>query len=147
MAKRTNHNCRTRHRYQQVTCVVATAGEESLMQMSGWAKPSRGLAKRCDRQSRCSSRVNQTRCRRSGTHERCAGGRSNYQPRRLAHHGVQRTAIVAVANRDRMITGDDVASSDRFGMCDSLPAGREIVDRLPQNSSLTTRTGSMIRSV
>jgi len=85
----------------------------------------------------CSSRVNQTRFEEAERMSVCSG-RSNYNLAGSQHHGVQRQAIVAVATETGMITGDDVRRAIDSACAIQLRPGSEIVDRLPQDSSLTT---------
>src|SRR3989454_1732092 len=55
--------------------------------------------------------------------------------------GFNGQAIVAVANRDRMITADDVRRAIDSACAMQLPAGREIVDRLPQEFIVDDQDG------
>ena len=55
--------------------------------------------------------------------------------------GFNGQAIVAVAGRDREITGDDVRRAIDSACAVQLPAGREIVDRLPQEFIVDDQDG------
>ncbi len=55
--------------------------------------------------------------------------------------GVNGSAVVAVAGRDREITPDDVRRAIDSACAIQLPAGREIVDRLPQEFIVDDQDG------
>src|SRR5207237_5735678 len=55
--------------------------------------------------------------------------------------GFNGQAIVAVASRDREISGDDVRRAIDSACAIQLPAGREIVDRLPQEFIVDDQDG------
>lgn len=55
--------------------------------------------------------------------------------------GVNGQAVVAVSNRDRVITSDDVSRAIESACAIQLPAGREIVDSLPQEFIVDDQDG------
>lgn len=55
--------------------------------------------------------------------------------------GVNGSAVVAVSNRDREITADDVRRAIDSACAIQLAAGREIVDRLPQEFTVDDQDG------
>src|SRR5438046_2845285 len=142
MAKRTNHTVGLDIGTSKVTCVVATAGEESLMQIVGMGEAeSRGLRKGVivnpDAAVESIKRVVEEA-------ERMSGVQAEEVTINLAGShimGFNGQAIVAVANRDRMITGDDVRRAIDSACAIQLPAGREIVDRLPQEFIVDDQDG------
>src|SRR5436853_3099854 len=142
MAKRTNHTVGLDIGTSKVTCVVATAGEESLMQIVGMGEAeSRGLRKGVivnpDAAVKSIKRVVEEAERMSGTQA------EEVTINLAGSHilGFNGQAIVAVANRDRMITGDDVRRAIDSACAIQLPAGREIVDRLPQEFIVDDQDG------
>ena len=126
MAKRPNHTVGLDIGTSKVTCIVATAGEESLMQIVGMGEAeSRGLRKGVivnpDAAVESIKRVVEEA-------ERMSGVQAEEVTINLAGShimGFNGQAIVAVANRDRMITGDDVRRAIDSACAIQLPAGRE----------------------
>src|SRR5215813_1773140 len=142
MAKRTNQTVGLDIGTSKVTCVVTTAGEENILQIVGMGEAeSRGLRKGVI--------VNPDAAVESIKHaveeaERMSGAQTDEVTINLAGShivGFNGQAIVAVANRDRLITGDDVRRAIDSACAIQLPAGREIVDRLPQEFIVDDQDG------
>src|SRR5436853_2438063 len=142
MAKRTNHTVGLDIGTSKVTCVVATAGEESLMQIVGMGEAeSRGLRKGVIVNPDAAVEAIKRAVEEA---ERMSGVQAEEVTINLAGShimGFNGQAIVAVANRDRMITGDDVRRAIDSACAIQLPAGREIVDRLPQEFIVDDQDG------
>src|SRR6266705_2124937 len=142
MAKRPNHTVGLDIGTSKVTCIVAAANEENLMQIVGMGEAeSRGLRKGVivnpDAAVESIKRVVEEAERMSGTQA------EEVTINLAGSHimGFNGQAIVAVANRDRMITADDVRRAIDSACAIQLPAGREIVDRLPQEFIVDDQDG------
>src|SRR5213593_4360963 len=142
MAKRTNHTVGLDIGTSKVTCVVATAGEESLMQIVGMGDAeSRGLRKGVIVNPDAAVESIKRAVEEA---ERMSGVQAEEVTINLAGShimGFNGQAIVAVASRDREITSEDVRRAIDSACAIQLPAGREIVDRLPQEFIVDDQDG------
>ena len=133
MAKRTNHTIGLDIGTSKVTCLVGGPGEEGLLQILGVGEAdSRGLRKGVIVNPEAA--VESIR-RAVEEAERMSGVQAEEVTINLAGShimGFNGQAIVAVASRDREIASDDVRRAIDSACAIQLPAGREIVDRLPQ---------------
>src|SRR5436305_9737404 len=133
MAKRTSHTVGLDIGTSKVTCIVAGPGDEGLLHILGMGETeSRGLRKGVivnpDAAVEAIKRAVEDA-------ERMSGVQAEEVTINLAGShimGFNGQAIVAVANRDRMITGDDVRRAIDSACAIQLPAARELVARLPQ---------------
>src|SRR2546426_3181315 len=133
MAKRTSHTVGLDVGTSKVTCIIAGPGDEGLLHILGMGETeSRGLRKGVivnpDAAVEAIKRAVEDA-------ERMSGLQAEEVTINLAGShimGFNGQAIVAVAGRDREITADDVRRAIDSACAIQLPAGREIVDRLPQ---------------
>src|SRR6266705_638955 len=142
MAKRTSHTVGLDIGTSKVTCIIAGPGDEGLLHIHGMGETeSRGLRKGVivnpDAAVESIKRVVEEAERMSGTQA------EEVTINLAGSHimGFNGQAIVAVANRDRMITADDVRRAIDSACAIQLPAGREIVDRLPQEFIVDDQDG------
>src|SRR5438128_483797 len=142
MAKRGNHTIGLDIGTSKVTCVVAAPGEEGLLSVVGVGESeARGLRKGVIVNP--DNAVESIR-RAVEEAERMSGAPAEEVTINLAGShimGFNGQAIVAVANRDREISGDDVRRAIDSACAIQLPAGREIVDRLPQEFIVDDQDG------
>ena len=142
MAKRGNHTVGLDIGTSQVTCIVAEAGEGGLVQIIGIGEAeARGLRKGVIVNPDAAI---ETIKRAVEEAERMSGLPAEEVTINLAGShimGFNGQAIVAVSNRDREITPDDVRRAIDSACAIQLPAGREIVDRLPQEFIVDDQDG------
>ncbi|MFS8086050.1 MAG: cell division protein FtsA, partial [Acidobacteriota bacterium] len=142
MAKRTNHTVGLDIGTSKVTCIVAGPGDEGLLQILGIGEAeSRGLRKGVIVNPEAA--VDAIK-RAVEDAERMSGVQAEEVTINLAGShimGFNGQAIVAVAGRDREITGDDVRRAIDSACAIQLPAGRELVDRLPQEFIVDDQDG------
>src|SRR5256714_7678993 len=142
MAKRTNHTIGLDIGTSKVTCLVGGPGEEGLLQILGVGEAdSRGLRKGVIVNPEAA--VESIR-RAVEEAERMSGVQAEEVTINLAGShimGFNGQAIVAVASRDREIASDDVRRAIDSACAIQLPAGREIVDRLPQEFIVDDQDG------
>src|SRR5213593_1442964 len=142
MAKRTNHTLGLDIGTSKVTCIIAVPGEEGLLQIVGMGEAeSRGLRKGVIVNPDAAVESIKRAVEEA---ERMSGVQAEEVTINLAGShimGFNGQAIVAVANRDRMITADDVRRAIDSACAIQLPAGREIVDRLPQEFIVDDQDG------
>ena len=142
MAKRTSHTVGLDIGTSKVTCIVAGPGEEGLLHILGMGETeSRGLRKGVivnpDAAVEAIKRAVEDA-------ERMSGLQAEEVTINLAGShimGFNGQAIVAVAGRDREISADDVRRAIDSACAIQLPAGREIVDRLPQEFIVDDQDG------
>src|SRR5438046_8630465 len=141
MAKR-NHTVGLDIGTSKVTCVVGEPGEAGLLQILGVGESdSRGLRKGVIVNPEAA--VESIR-RAVEEAERMSGVQAEEVTINLAGShimGFNGQAIVAVASRDREIASDDVRRAIDSACAIQLPAGREIVDRLPQEFIVDDQDG------
>src|SRR5713226_2661782 len=142
MAKRTNHTVGLDIGTSKVTCIVAGPGDEGLLQVLGIGEAeSRGLRKGVIVNPEAAV---ESIKRAVEDAERMSGVQAEEVTINLAGShimGFNGQAIVAVSSRDREITGDDVRRAIDSACAIQLPAGREIVDRLPQEFIVDDQDG------
>src|SRR5436853_3365060 len=142
MAKRTNHTIGLDIGTSKVTCIVGGPSEEGVLQVLGIGEAeSRGLRKGVIVNPEAA--VESIR-RAVEEAERMSGVQAEEVTINLAGShimGFNGQAIVAVASRDREITSDDVRRAIDSACAIQLPAGREIVDRLPQEFIVDDQDG------
>src|ERR1700716_1445941 len=133
MAKRTNHTIGLDIGTSKVTCIVARSGEEGMLEILGIGEAeARGLRKGVIVNPDAAVEAIKKAVEEA---ERMSGVQAEEVTINLAGShimGFNGQAIVAVAGRDRGITADDVRRAIDSACAIQLPAGREIVDRLPQ---------------
>src|SRR5438094_9828128 len=133
MAKRTSHTVGLDIGTSKVTCIVAGPGEEGLLHILGMGETeSRGLRKGVIVNRDAGVEAIK---RAVDEAERMSGMQAEEVTINVAGShimGFNGQAIVAVANRDREISSEDVRRAIDSAFAVQLPAGREIVDRLPQ---------------
>src|SRR3989441_2934809 len=142
MAKRTSHTVGLDIGTSKVTCIVAGPGDEGLLHILGMGETeSRGLRKGVivnpDAAVEAIKRAVEDA-------ERMSGVQAEEVTINLAGShimGFNGQAIVAVAGRDRDISADDVRRAIDSACAIQLPAGREIVDRLPQEFIVDDQDG------
>src|SRR5438046_5173796 len=142
MAKRTSHTVGLDIGTSKVTCIVAGPGDEGLLHILGMGETeSRGLRKGVivnpDAAVEAIKRAVEDA-------ERMSGVQAEEVTINLAGShimGFNGQAIVAVAGRDREISADDVRRAIDSACAIQLPAGREIVDRLPQEFIVDDQDG------
>src|SRR5213082_1905641 len=142
MAKRTSHTVGLDIGTSRVTCIVAGPGDEGLLHILGMGETeSRGLRKGVivnpDAAVEAIKRAVEDA-------ERMSGLEAEEVTINLAGShimGFNGQAIVAVSGRDREITPDDVRRAIDSACAIQLPAGREIVDRLPQEFIVDDQDG------
>src|SRR5216110_302660 len=142
MAKRTNHTVGLDIGTSKVTCIVGGPGEEGLLHILGVGEAdSRGLRKGVIVNP--DAAVESIR-RAVEEAERMSGVQAEEVTINLAGShimGFNGQATVAVASRDREIASDDVRRAIDSACAIQLPAGREIVDRLPQEFIVDDQDG------
>src|ERR1700739_1058161 len=142
MAKRTNHTIGLDIGTSKVTCIVAAPGEQGLLQIVGMGEAeSRGLRKGVIVNPDAAVEAIRKTVEEA---ERMSGLQAEEVAINLAGShimGFNGQAIVAVSNRDREITSDDVRRAIDSACAIQLPAGREIVDRLPQEFIVDDQDG------
>src|SRR5436853_67273 len=142
MAKRTNHTIGLDIGTSKVTCIVGGPSEEGVLQVLGIGEAeSRGLRKGVIVNPEAA--VESIR-RAVEEAERMSGVQAEEVTINLAGShimGFNGQAIVAVASRDREIASDDVRRAIDSACAIQLPAGREIVDRLPQEFIVDDQDG------
>src|SRR2546423_7515531 len=142
MAKRTNHTIGLDIGTSKVTCLVGGPGEEGLLQILGVGEAdSRGLRKGVIVNPEAA--VESIR-RAVEEAERMSGVQAEEVTINLAGShimGFNGQPVVAVASRDREIASDDVRRAIDSACAIQLPAGREIVDRLPQEFIVDDQDG------
>src|SRR6059058_3504872 len=142
MAKRTNHTIGLDIGTSKVTCIVGGPSEEGVLKVLGIGEAeSRGLRKGVIVNP--DAAVESIR-RAVEEAERMSGVQAEEVTINLAGShimGFNGQAIVAVASRDREITQDDVRRAIDSACAIQLPAGREIVDRLPQELIVDDQDG------
>src|SRR5437870_2341823 len=142
MAKRTSHTVGLDIGTSKVTCIIAGPGAEGLLNILGMGETeSRGLRKGVivnpDAAIEAIKRAVEDA-------ERMSGLDAEEVTINLAGShimGFNGQAIVAVSGRDREITPDDVRRAIDSACAIQLPAGREIVDRLPQEFIVDDQDG------
>src|SRR5881394_961958 len=141
MAKR-NHTVGLDIGTSKVTCVVGEPGEEGVLQILGIGEAEvRGLRKGVIVNPDAAVEAVK---RSVEDAERMSGVQAEEVTINLAGShimGFNGQAIVAVAGRDREITTDDVRRAIDSACAIQLPAGREIVDRLPQEFIVDDQDG------
>src|SRR5437660_817280 len=142
MAKRTNHTIGLDIGTSKVTCIVAGAGDEGMLEILGLGEAeARGLRKGVIVNPDAAVEAVKRAVEEA---ERMSGVQAEEVTINLAGShimGFNGQAIVAVAGRDREITADDVRRAIDSACAIQLPAGREIVDRLPQEFIVDDQDG------
>src|SRR5712664_2311317 len=142
MAKRTNHTVGLDIGTSKVTCIVAGPGDEGLLQILGIGEAeSRGLRKGVIVNPEAAV---ESIKRAVEDAERMSGVQAEEVTINLAGShimGFNGQAIVAVASRDRESVAEDVRRAIDSACAIQLPAGREIVDRLPQEFIVDDQDG------
>src|SRR5438045_1449424 len=142
MAKRTNHTIGLDIGTSKVTCIVGGPSEEGVLQVLGIGEAeSRGLRKGVIVNPDAAVEAVKRSVEEA---ERMSGVQADEVTINLAGShimGFNGQAIVAVAGRDREITSDDVRRAIDSACAIQLPAGREIVDRLPQEFVVDDQDG------
>ncbi|HXM50756.1 MAG TPA: cell division protein FtsA [Pyrinomonadaceae bacterium] len=142
MAKRTNHTIGLDIGTSKVTCIVVGPGEEGLLEILGLGEAeARGLRKGVIVNPDAAVEAIKKAVEEA---ERMSGVSAEEVTINLAGShimGFNGQAIVAVAGRDREITADDVRRAIDSACAIQLPAGREIVDRLPQEFIVDDQDG------
>ncbi|MBV9957459.1 MAG: cell division protein FtsA [Acidobacteria bacterium] len=142
MGKRATHTVGLDLGTSKVTCIVCEPGETGLLEVVGIGEAdARGLRKGVV--------VNPDAAVEAIKHavesaERMSGLEAEEVTINLAGShimGFNGQAIVAVSGRDREITSDDVRRAIDSACAIQLPAGREIVDRLPQEFIVDDQDG------
>src|SRR2546423_7092298 len=142
MAKRTNHTIGLDIGTSKVTCIVGGPSDEGVLQVLGIGEAeSRGLRKGVIVNPDAAVEAVKKAVEEG---ERMSGVQAEEVTINLAGShimGFNGQAIVAVAGRDREITADDVRRAIDSACAIQLPAGREIVDRLPQEFIVDDQDG------
>src|SRR5467141_231428 len=142
MAKRASHTVGLDIGTSKVTCIVVEPGEAGLLDIVGIGEAeARGLRKGVIVNPDAAVEAIK---RAVDEAERMSGMQAEEVTINLAGShimGFNGQAIVAVASRDREITGDDVRRAIDSACAIQLPAGREIVDRLPQEFIVDDQDG------
>src|ERR687894_110260 len=142
MAKRASHTVGLDIGTSKVTCIVGERGDQGALDIVGIGEAeARGLRKGVI--------VNPENAVEAIKHaveaaERMSGLEAEEVTINLAGShimGFNGQAIVAVSGRDREITPDDVRRAIDSACAIQLPAGREIVDRLPQEFIVDDQDG------
>jgi cell division protein FtsA len=141
MAKRGTHTTGLSIGTSRVTCIIGEAGGGALEIVGVGSAEARGLRKGVI--------VNPENAVEAIRHaveaaERMSGLEAEEVTINLAGShimGFNGQAIVAVSGRDREITADDVRRAIDSACAIQLPAGREIVDRLPQEFIVDDQDG------
>src|SRR5712671_4615045 len=142
MAKRTNHTIGLDIGTSKVTCIVAGPGDEGLLEILGVGDAEaldmrKGVIVNPDAAVEAIKKAVEEA-------ERMSGVQAEEVTINLAGShimGFNGQAIVAVASRDREIASDDVRRAIDSACAIQLPAGREIVDRLPQEFIVDDQDG------
>src|SRR3989449_9401371 len=142
MAKRGNHTVGLDIGTSQVTCIIGAPDEGGLFQIVGVGEAeARGLRKGVIVNPDAAIEAIKRAVEEA---ERMSGLQAEEVAINLAGShimGFNGQAIVAVSNRDREITADDVRRAIDSACAIQLPAGREIVDRLPQEFIVDDQDG------
>src|SRR5947199_7487464 len=142
MAKRTNHTIGLDIGTSKVTCIVGAPSDDGVLQVLGVGEAeSRGLRKGVIVNPDAAVEAVK---RSVEDAERMSGVQAEEVTINLAGPhiiGFNGQAIVAVAGRDREISADDVRRAIDSACAIQLPAGREIVDRLPQEFIVDDQDG------
>ena len=142
MAKRTIHTIGLDIGTSKMTCMVGSPSEDGVLQVLGIGEAeSRGLRKGVIVNPEAAVEAIKRSVEEA---ERMSGVQAEEVTINLAGShimGFNGQAIVAVANRDREITPDDVRRAIDSACAIQLPAGREIVDRLPQEFIVDDQDG------
>jgi cell division protein FtsA len=142
MAKRGTHTVGLSIGTSRVTCIIGEPGDTGMLEIVGIGEAeSRGLRKGVV--------VNPENAVEAIRHaveaaERMSGLEAGEVTINLAGShimGFNGQAIVAVSGRDREISSDDVRRAIDSACAIQLPAGREIVDRLPQEFIVDDQDG------
>lgn len=142
MAKRASHTVGLSIGTSRVTCIIGEAGEASLVDIIGVGESeSRGLRKGVVVNPEAA--VDSIK-RAVEEAERMSGLEAEEATINLAGShlmGFNGQAIVAISSRDREISSEDVRRAIDSACAMQLPAGREIVDRLPQEFIVDDQDG------
>src|SRR5690349_16439969 len=142
MAKRSTHTIGLDIGTSRVTCIVAAPGEDGLLSVLGTGETdSRGLRKGVIVNPEAAVESIRKAVEEA---ERMSGVQAQEVTINLAGShimGFNGQAIVAVASREHEITPDDVRRAIDSACAIQLPAGREIVDRLPQEFIVDDQDG------
>src|SRR5919205_750927 len=142
MAKRQQHTVGLDIGTSKVTCIIGEAGDSGLIEIVGIGEAeARGLRKGVIVNPEAA--VDAVK-RAVEDAERMSGLEAEEVTINLAGShimGFNGQAIVAVSGRDREITADDVRRAIDSACAIQLPAGREIVDRLPQEFIVDDQDG------
>ena len=142
MAKRQQHTVGLDIGTSKVTCIISEAGDSGLVEIVGIGEAeARGLRKGVIVNPEAA--VDAVK-RAVEDAERMSGLEAEEVTINLAGShimGFNGQAIVAVSGRDREITADDVRRAIDSACAIQLPAGREIVDRLPQEFIVDDQDG------
>jgi cell division protein FtsA len=142
MAKRGTHTVGLSIGTSRVTCIIGESGDSGMLEIVGIGEAeARGLRKGVV--------VNPENAVEAIRHavesaERMSGLEAGEVTINLAGShimGFNGQAIVAVSGRDREISSDDVRRAIDSACAIQLPAGREIVDRLPQEFIVDDQDG------
>src|SRR5437763_5632098 len=142
MAKRASHTVGLDIGTSKVTCIIGEPGDNGVLDISGVGEAeARGLRKGVIVNPDAAIEAIKRAVEEA---ERMSGLQADEVTINLAGShimGFNGQAIVAVANRDREITPDDVRRAIDSACAIQLPAGREIVDRLPQEFIVDDQDG------
>src|SRR5258708_7997868 len=142
MAKRTNHTIGLDIGTSKVTCIVGGPSVEGVLEVLGIGESeSRGLRKGVIVNPDAAVEAIKRAVEEA---ERMSGIQAEEVTINLAGShilGFNGQAIVAVSGRDREITPEDVRRAIDSACAMQLPAGREIVDRLPQEFIVDDQDG------
>jgi len=142
MAKRAHHTVGLDIGTSKVTCIVAEPGESGLLDIIGIGESeARGLRKGVIVNPDAAVDAIKRAVEEA---ERMSGLEAEEVTINLAGShiiGFNGQAIVAVSGRDREIVADDVRRAIDSACAIQLPAGREIVDRLPQEFIVDDQDG------
>src|SRR5216117_2749170 len=146
MAKRTNHTIGLDIGTSKVTCIVGGPSEDGVIQVLGIGEAeSRGLRKGVIVNPEAAVEAVKRAVEEA---ERMSGMQAEEVTINLAGShimGFNGQAIVAVSNRDRMITADDVRRAIGSACAIQLPAGRESWTVCRRSLSSMIRMESTIR--
>lgn len=142
MAKRTSHTVGLDIGTSHVTCIIGEPGDDGMLDIVGIGQAdARGLRKGVvvnpDASVEAIKRAVEDAERMSGLEAESVA--VNLAGSHLM--GLNGKAVVAVSGRDREITHDDVRRAIESACAIQLPAGREIVDRLPQEFTIDDQDG------
>src|ERR671929_984976 len=142
MAKRTQHTIGLDIGTSKVTCIAGEAGEGGLLEVIGIGEAdARGLRKGVIVNPDAAVDAIKKAVEEA---ERMSGLEAEEVTINLAGSpilGFNGQAIVAVSGRDREIVAEDVRRAIDSACAIQLPAGREIVDRLPQEFIVDDQDG------